>query len=122
MLLAWENEALLATDELGKDKFDIVVPSISILAEPPVAVVDKVVDKKGTRPAAEAFLKFLYSHGGQVIAAKDHYRPRDPSVAKDYDASFPKLRLITIDEFGGWRNAQAKHFNDGGVFDTIYSQ
>ena len=122
VLLAWENEALLATDELGKDKFDIVVPSISILAEPPVAVVDKIVDKKGTRPIAEAFLKFIYSHDGQLIAAKDHYRPRDPDVAKDYDASFPKLRLIAIDEFGGWRNAQAKHFNDGGVFDTIYSQ
>ena len=122
VLLAWENEALLATDELGKDKFDIVVPSISILAEPPVAVVDKVVDKKGTRPIAEAFLRFIYSRDGQLIAAKDHYRPRDPSVAKDYDATFPKLQLITIDEFGGWRTAQAKHFNDGGVFDTIYSQ
>jgi sulfate/thiosulfate transport system substrate-binding protein len=122
VLLAWENEALLATEELGKDKFDIVVPSISILAEPPVAVVDKVVDKKGTRPIAEAFLKFIYSRDGQVIAATDHYRPRDPSVAKDHDASFPKLQLITIDEFGGWRTAQAKHFNDGGVFDTIYSQ
>jgi sulfate/thiosulfate transport system substrate-binding protein len=122
VLLAWENEALLAIDELGKDKFEIVVPSISILAEPPVAVVDKVVDKKGTRAAADAFLKFLYSPEGQTIAAKDHYRPRDPSVAQEYNASFPKLQLITIDEFGGWRKAQATHFNDGGVFDTIYSQ
>jgi len=122
VLLAWENEALLAIDELGKDKFDIVVPSISILAEPPVAVVDKVVDKKGTRAAAEAFLKFLYSREGQTIAAKDHYRPRDLGVAREYEAAFPKLQLITIDEFGGWRKAQATHFKDGGVFDTIYSQ
>jgi sulfate/thiosulfate-binding protein len=122
VLLAWENEAFLAIEEFGKDKFEIVVPSVSILAEPPVAVVDQVVDKKGTRPAAEAFAKFLYSHDGQVIAAKDHYRPRDPAVSNEYEASFPKLRLITIDEFGGWPKAQATHFNDGGIFDTIYSQ
>ena len=122
VLLAWENEALLATNDLGKDKFEIVVPSISILAEPPVAVVDKVVDKKGTRAEAEAFLKFIYSPEGQEIAAKDHYRPRDPTVAKQYAAAFPNVQLFTIDDFGGWRKAQTTHFADGGVFDSIYSQ
>jgi sulfate/thiosulfate transport system substrate-binding protein len=123
VLLAWENEAFLATNQLGKDKFEIVVPSISILAEPPVAVVDKVVDKKGTRAAAEAFLKFIYSKEGQTIAAKDFYRPRDPEVAKQYADAFPDVKLFTIDEvFGGWRKAQATHFADGGVFDSIYSQ
>ncbi len=123
VLLAWENEAFLATNQLGKDKFEIVVPSISILAEPPVAVVDKVVDKKGTRAAAEAFLKFIYSKEGQTIAAKDFYRPRDPEVAKQYAGAFPDVKLFTIDEvFGGWRKAQAAHFADGGVFDSIYSQ
>jgi sulfate transport system substrate-binding protein len=122
VLLAWENEAFLAVNELGKDKFDIVVPSISILAEPSVAVVDKVVDKKGSRQAAEAFLKYLYSPEGQEIVAKDYYRPRDPSVAKAYESRFPKVDLLTIDDFGGWRKAQETHFNDHGVFDSIYSQ
>jgi len=119
VLLAWENEAFLAINELGKDKFEIVVPSVSILAEPPVAVVDKVVEKKGTRAAAEAFLHFIYSPEGQAIAAKDYYRPRDPAVARQYEAIYPKLQLITIDDFGGWRKAQKTHFSEGGVFDTI---
>jgi sulfate/thiosulfate-binding protein len=122
VLLAWENEAFLAINELGKDKFEIVVPSISILAEPPVTVVDKVVDRKGTRAAAEAFLNFIYSPDGQAIAAKDYYRPRDPNVAKQHEGTFPTVQLITIDDFGGWRKAQATHFKDGGVFDTIYAQ
>ncbi len=122
VLLAWENEAFLAVNELGKDKFDIVVPSLSILAEPPVAVVDKVVDRKGTREPAEAFLKFIYSERGQAIAAKDYYRPRDPNVAKEFADKFPKLDLLTINDFGGWRKAQTTHFADHGVFDSIYSQ
>jgi len=122
VLLAWENEAFLAVNKLGVDKFDIVVPSISILAEPPVSVVDKVVDRKGTREPAAAFLNFIYSTQGQEIAAKDYYRPRDPAVVKEYAASFPKVDLLTIEDFGGWRKAQATHFNDHGVFDSIYSQ
>ena len=123
VLIAWENEAFLAINEFGKDKFEIVVPSLSILAEPPVAVVDKVVDRKGTRGAAESYLKFLYTPEGQEVAARNHYRPRDPAVAKAYEASFPKVELFTVDEiFGGWRKAQAEHFNDGGVFDSIYAQ
>jgi len=122
VLVAWENEAFLAVNRLGIDKFDIVVPSISILAEPPVAVVDKVVDRKGTREPAEAFLNFIYSTQGQEIAAKDYYRPRDPAVAKEYAASFPQVDLLTIEDFGGWRAAQATHFADRGVFDSIYTQ
>jgi sulfate/thiosulfate transport system substrate-binding protein len=122
VLIAWENEAFLAVNELGKDKFDIVVPSISILAEPPVAVVDKVVDRKGTRAAADAFLRFIYSPEGQTIAAKDYFRPRDPEVAKEYENRYPKLQLLTINDFGGWRKAQETHFNDHGVFDSIYGQ
>jgi sulfate transport system substrate-binding protein len=122
VLIAWENEAFLAIDQLGKDKFDIVVPSISILAEPPVAVVDKLVDQRGTRSPAEAFLKFIYTREGQTIAAKDHFRPRDPAVAKEYEDRYPKIQLLTIDDFGGWRKAQATHFNEHGVFDSIYSQ
>jgi sulfate/thiosulfate transport system substrate-binding protein len=122
VLLAWENEAFLAVNELGKDRFEIVVPSISILAEPPVAVVDKVVDKKGTRAAAQSFLQYIYSPAGQEIAAADFYRPRDPAVAATHAAAFPKVQLLTIDDFGGWRKAQATHFNDGGVFDSIYTQ
>ena len=123
VLIAWENEAFLAINELGKDKIEIVVPSVSILAEPPVAVVDKVVDKKGTRAAAEGFLKFIYSKEGQEIAAKNHYRPRDAEIAKKYEKSFPKVSLFTIDEvFGGWRAAQKKHFEDKGTFDEIYTQ
>ncbi len=121
VLLAWENEAFLAVNELGKDKFEIVVPSLSILAEPPVAVVDKVVDRKGTRRVAEEYLKYLYTPEGQEIAAKNYYRPRDKKVAAKYAKVFPKVRLFTIDEvFGGWRKAQKSHFADGGVFDQIY--
>jgi sulfate transport system substrate-binding protein len=122
VLLAWENEAFLAVNELGKDKFEIVVPSVSILAEPPVTVVDKVVDKKGTRKVAEEYLKYLYSPEGQEIAAKNYYRPRDQKVAAKYAKAFPKVKLFTIDEvFGGWRKAQKTHFADGGVFDQIYT-
>jgi sulfate/thiosulfate-binding protein len=121
VLLAWENEAFLAINELGKDKFEIIVPSLSILAEPPVAIVDKVVDKRGTRKVAEAYLKYLYTAEGQEIAAKNYYRPRLKSVAAKYTAQFPKIRLITIDDtFGGWQKAQKTHFADGGVFDQIY--
>ncbi len=123
VFLSWENEAFLAVNELGKDKFEIVVPSVSILAEPPVAVVDKNVDKKETRAAAEAYLKFLYTKEGQELAAKNYYRPRDPEVAKKHADVFSKVQLFTIDEvFGGWRAAQTKHFADKGVFDEIYSQ
>jgi sulfate/thiosulfate transport system substrate-binding protein len=122
VLLAWENEAFLAVNELGKDKFQIVVPSLSILAEPPVAVVDKNVDRKGTRAAAQSFLKFIYTHEGQEIVAQNYYRPRDPDVAREYAAKFPKVNLLTIADFGGWRAAQAAHFKDGGIFDSIYSR
>jgi len=123
VLIAWENEAFLATNELGKDKFDIVVPSVSILAEPPVAVVDKVVDKKGTRAVAEKFLKFIYTKDGQEAAAKNYYRPRDAEVAKKYEKTFPKVNIFTIDDvFGGWQVAQKKHFQDKGIFDEIYTQ
>jgi sulfate transport system substrate-binding protein len=121
VLLAWENEAFLSIQELGPDKVDVVLPSLSILAEPPVTVVDKVVDKKGTRALAQAYLEFLYTPEGQEIAAKHHYRPRLEAVAKKYAASFPKIDLITIDAvFGGWQKAQKTHFADGGVFDEIY--
>jgi sulfate transport system substrate-binding protein len=122
VLIAWENEAFLSLKEFGPDKFEIVVPSVSILAEPPVAVVDKVVDKKGTRASAEAYLNFIYSKEGQEIAAQNFYRPRDPEIVKKYEAQFPAVMLFTVDDvFGGWRNAQQTHFSDGGVFDTIYS-
>lgn len=121
VLIAWENEAYLSINELGEDKFDIVVPSLSILAEPPVAVVDKVVDKKGTREVSEAYLEYLYSKEGQEIAAKNYYRPRDKEVAEKYKDYFKEVKLITVDEvFGGWQNAQKTHFSDGGVFDQIY--
>ena len=121
VLIAWENEALLSQKELGEDKFEIVTPSISILAEPPVAVVDKVVDQKGTREAAEAYLNYLYTEKGQEIAAKNFYRPRNEKVAAKYASQFPKVKLFTVDEvFGGWKKAQERHFNDGGVFDSIY--
>jgi sulfate/thiosulfate-binding protein len=121
VLLAWENEALLAVKALGPDKFDIVVPSLSILAEPPVAVVDKVVDRKGTRALAQAYLQFLYSDAGQTLAAKHYYRPITPKIAERYAAQFPKLKLLTIDrDFGGWKVAQQTHFSDGGTFDQIY--
>jgi sulfate/thiosulfate transport system substrate-binding protein len=123
VLLAWENEAFLAKKELGPDKVDVVIPSLSILAEPPVSVVDKVVDKRGTRAVSEAYLKYLYSPEGQTIAAKHFYRPRDPKVAAQYAAQFPKLTLVSVDEvFGGWARAQATHFADGGTFDKIYGQ
>lgn len=121
VLLAWENEAFLAVNELGKDKFEIVVPSLSILAEPPVSVVDKTVDKRGKRELAEAYLQYLYSEEGQELAAKSYYRPRLDSVAKKYASQFPTLELFTIDEvFGGWKNAHNVHFADGGIFDQIY--
>jgi sulfate transport system substrate-binding protein len=117
VLIAWENEAYLLQKELGKDDFEIVNPSVSILAEPPVAVVDKNADRHGTRKIAEAYLQFLYSDEGQQIIAKHHYRPRNPKVA----GTVPKISLFTIDEvFGGWQKAQPKHFEDGGVFDQIY--
>jgi sulfate transport system substrate-binding protein len=121
VLLAWENEALLAIKELGPDKVEIVVPSLSILAEPPVAVVDKVVLRHGTRDVATAYLQYLYSKEGQDIAARNYYRPTDPEVAARYTRQFPKLNLVTIADFGGWAKAQATHFGDGGVFDRIYA-
>jgi len=121
VLLAWENEALLALKELGPDKFDIVAPSLSILAEPPVAVVDKVVDRKGTRAVAQAYLEYLYSPEGQDIAGQNYYRPIDPKAAAKYEKQFPKVTLFTIDQvFGGWAKAQQTHFADGGTFDQIY--
>ncbi len=123
VLIAWENEAQLAVNEIGKDKFDIVAPSLSILAEPPVAVVDKVVEKRGTRLTAQAYLDYLYSEEGQNIAAKHYYRPRDAKVAAKYAAQFPKIKLVTIDDtFGGWGKAQKQHFADGGSFDQIYTR
>jgi sulfate transport system substrate-binding protein len=123
VLVAWENEAYLALDEFGRDKFEIVTPSVSILAEPTVAIVDKVVDKKDTRAAAETYLKFIYSPEGQEIAAQNHYRPRDPAIAKKHEAEFAKVELFTTDDvFGGWQKAQAAHFNDDGVSDKIYTQ
>jgi sulfate/thiosulfate transport system substrate-binding protein len=121
-LLAWENEAFLAIRETGVDKVDIVVPSVSILAEPSVALVDQVVDKRGTRQVAEAYLKYLYSPVGQALAAKHYYRPRNTQgVPEQYVKQFPKMDLFTIDDvFGGWPKVQAEHFNDGGIFDAIY--
>ncbi|WP_457355184.1 sulfate ABC transporter substrate-binding protein [Roseateles sp. P5_D6] len=122
VLIAWENEAYLAVKELGPDKFEIVTPSVSILAEPPVAIVDKVVDKRGTRKQAEAYLNYLYSPEGQEIAAKNYYRPRDAKVAAKYAKQFGPVKLFTLDEyFGNWRQAQKAHFDDGGVFDQIYT-
>jgi sulfate transport system substrate-binding protein len=121
VLLAWENEAFLAMQALGKDQVEIVVPSMSILAEPPVAVVDKNVDEHGTRKVAEAYLQFLYSPEGEEIAAKNFYRPTDPTVAAKYKSQFPEIPMVTIDDtFGGWQEAQKKHFADGGIFDQIY--
>jgi len=123
VLLAWENEAYLAVKELGPNKFDVVAPSLSILAEPPVSIVDKVVDKHGTRAIAEEYLRYLYSKEGQEIAAKHFYRPRDPDIAAKYAAQFPNIPLVTIDAaFGGWTRAQATHFADNGTFDRIYGQ
>jgi sulfate transport system substrate-binding protein len=121
VLLAWENEAFLALDELGADKFEIVVPSVSISAEPPVTLVDKNAEKHGTTELAKAYLEYLYSKDGQTIAAKNHYRPFKPELADPKDvARFPKLKLATIDDFGGWKKAQPQFFGDGGVFDSIY--
>jgi len=121
VLLAWENEAFLAQREFGKDKFEIVAPPLSILAEPPVAIVDKVADKKGTRAVAEAYLKYWYTREGQEIAARNSYRPRDSEIAKEYEKSFAKVELFTIDDvFGGWIKAQKEHFAEGGIFDQIY--
>ena len=121
VLLAWENEAYLSIKELGPDKFEIVNPSVSILAEPPVAVVDKVVDRRGTRQVAEAYLKYLYTDEGQRLAAKHFYRPRSAEARSAATVRFPEIKLFTIDEkFGGWDKAQADHFNDGGLFDQIY--
>ena len=123
VLLAWENEAHLSLKEFGADKFDIVYPPLSILAEPPVTVVDKVVDKKGTRDVAQAYLEYLYTAEGQEIAARNFYRPIDEKVGAKYAKNFPKVNLFTIDDvFGGWAKAQKTHFADGGVFDQIYTK
>ena len=122
VLLAWENEALLAMKEIGADTVEIVVPSISILAEPPVALVDTVVDRKGTREVAEAYLQYLYTDVGQQLAARHFYRPRDQKVLEEHRAQFPEMQLFTIDAvFGGWQKTQTEHFSDGGVFDRIYA-
>jgi sulfate/thiosulfate-binding protein len=120
VLIAWENEAYLSLKEFGEDEFEIVTPSISILAEPPVAIVDKIVDKKGTREVAEAYLNFLYTEKGQEIAAKNYYRPRTEEVLEKYKDQFTELELVTIEEFSGWKEAQKTHFADGGTFDEIY--
>ncbi len=120
VLLTWENEAFLAKKELGSDKVEIIIPSLSILAEPPVTLVDKFAKKHGTEKVAQAYLEYLYSEEGQEIAAKNYYRPTLDSVAKKYASQFPKVNLVKIDDvFGGWQKAQRKHFNDGGVFDEI---
>jgi sulfate transport system substrate-binding protein len=122
VLVSWENEAFLAKNELGKDKFDIIVPSLSILAEPPVAVVQRNASRHGTLELAKAYLTFLYSDEGQEIAARNYFRPRNPAIAVKFRDLFPKVNLITIDDvFGGWQKAQAKFFADGGVFDEIYA-
>jgi sulfate/thiosulfate transport system substrate-binding protein len=121
VLIAWENEALLAIKELGQGKFEIVAPSVSILAEPPVAVVDKIAGKHGTKAVAQAYLEYLYTEAGQEIAARHFYRPRLASVAAEYEAQFPKVSLVTVDEvFGGWKKAHTAHFADGALFDQIY--
>ena len=123
VLLAWENEGYLSLKEFGADKFDVIYPPSSILAEPPVAIVDKVVDRKGTRAVAQAYLDYLYSPEAQEIEARNWYRPTDPTVQAKYATKFPKLKLFSIDDtFGGWTKAQATHFADGGVFDQIYTK
>jgi sulfate/thiosulfate-binding protein len=119
VLIAWENEAFLSQQEFGKDKFEIVAPSLSILAEPPVTVVDKVVDRRGTRKVAEAYLNYLYTDEAQDIIAKNFYRPISAAAAAKYASQFPQLKLVTIADFGGWQKAQGTHFADGGVFDQI---
>lgn len=121
VLIAWENEAFLAVKQLGADKLQIVVPTVSVLAEPPVAVVDKVVLRRGTREVATAYLQYLYSNEGQEIVARNYYRPRDPQIAAKYADRYPKLNLVTIADFGGWAKAQQEHFSEGGVFDQIYA-
>nr|WP_310524182.1 sulfate ABC transporter substrate-binding protein [Polymorphobacter sp.] len=122
VLISWENEALLASSELGANRFEIVIPSVSIRAEPPVALIDKVVDKRGTRAVAEAYLRYLYTPEAQEIIARDGYRPRDPAVALKYAARFPNIQLFEIDRnFGGWKKAQAKFFADDAIFDRIYA-
>jgi sulfate transport system substrate-binding protein len=120
VLLAWENEAYLAVEELSDAALEIITPSISILAEPPVTVVDKNVERRGSRALAEAYLKYLYDPAAQDLVAKHHYRPRDEATAARYAASFPKLDLMSIADFGGWAKVQKRHFADGGVFDQIY--
>ncbi|MFM7669871.1 MAG: sulfate ABC transporter substrate-binding protein [Betaproteobacteria bacterium] len=121
VLITWENEALLAIRELGPEKVQIVVPSLSVLAEPPVTVVDKVVDRRGTRKVAEAYLNYLYSEAGQELAGKHYYRPINEKIAAKYASQFPKVKLLTVDEIaGGWTKAQKTHFADGGTFDQIY--
>ena len=123
VLLSWENEALLATQGLGKDKFEIVYPSISILAESSVAIVDKTVEKDGNRNLARGYLNFLYSPLGQELAAKHYFRPRNPQVATKYAKQFPKIKLFNIqDVFGGWAKAQKTHFVNGAIFDQIYAE
>jgi sulfate transport system substrate-binding protein len=123
VLLGWENEAFLAVNEIGKDKLEVVMPSLSILAEPPVAWIDRVAAKHGTTELAKAYLQFLYSAEGQEIGARHYYRPRSPEIAAKYASRFGKVQLFTIDEvFGGWQKAQHRHFDDGGVFDQIYLQ
>lgn len=123
VLIAWENEAFLAVKELGKDKLEIVIPSYSILAEPPVSVVDKVASKHGTTAVATAYVQYMYSNEAQEIAARHYYRPTSKPIASKYAAQFPKLKLFTINEvFGGWQNAQKTHFSDGGIFDQIYGK
>jgi sulfate/thiosulfate-binding protein len=121
VFISWENEALLAREKLGAGEFEIVIPSLSILAEPPVSVVDKVVDRRGTRAVAQAYLEFLYTPEGQEIAARHHYRPRLAAVLAKYKGKFPEMNVVTVDAvFGGWTTAQKKHFDDGGIFDQIY--
>lgn len=122
VLIAWENEALLAIKSLGSDKLQLVVPTVSVLAEPPVAVVDKVVLRRGTREVATAYLQYLYSKEGQEIVARNYYRPRDPEIAAKYAERYPKINLVTIADFGGWAKAQAEHFSEGGIFDQTYAQ
>ena len=122
VMISWENEAFLASRQLGKDKFEIVMPTVSILAEPPVAVVDKVAIRRGTTAEARAYLEYLYSKEGQEIVAQHYYRPRDPEVAAKYASTFPRINLVTIADFGGWAKAQATHFADGGTFDRIYAR
>jgi sulfate transport system substrate-binding protein len=122
VFISWENEAHLASRELGSGKFDIVVPSLSILAEPPVAMVDRITLRRKTTDVARAYLEYLYSPEAQEIIARHHYRPRDEAVLKKYAKKFPDVKMVTIADFGGWDAVQAKHFDDGGVFDRIYAR